>query len=138
MRAFFSDRKSISHREKAAVKRFLMAQIFAGLLIYSMSLMLIGINFAQSVMLGIVVTIVPNFFLVLFMFSRLKTQTSKAVRRTCLVGEYLKILLIALLVIVILHRFQVALLPFLLGFLGTYGVYWFAPMILGQTMKDMK
>jgi len=105
-------------KEKSAMMRFLRWQVIITVFM-SISIGLVwGQLAAESVVFGGLLAIIPNIFFVLYFFTRTKMSA-------CYIGEALKIILTALLLILVLHIFNVQLAPLLLGLLGTYVAYFF-------------
>lgn len=132
MRAFLTKKNTISRSEKAAVYLFLKWQCIIALFLVVGASIVFSHQLALSVLLGCAVTILPNIALACFLFMCAKKRSSKQTVRACYVGELLKLVLIAIMMVVILRFFHVQFGPFLVGFFGTYMLYWMAPIILRQ------
>lgn len=133
MHAILLKKNTISKKEKRAMINFLLCQAIVALALVILSVFFLGKGAAKSVFFGALVTLVPNIVLAFFMFMRATKRSAKQVVKACYVGEVIKILLIAGMMLFILHSFAVQMGPFFLGFLGTYLVYVFSPVILKKS-----
>lgn len=132
MRAIFCrhpNKKTIFSREKTALKRFLFWQLIAAVIISAMVRVLWSSSAATSALFGSTLALLPNVFLVILLFASTKHASSRKIVRACYMGEVLKIILIALLFMVMLRVYDVMLEPLLIGFGGTYGVYWMSAFL---------
>lgn len=116
-------------REKVAMKRFLLWQWIVTLGLAVIVRLLWDQAAAWSTFEGGLLAVVPNIFFVLFLM-RVDPRYPKQMARACYVGEALKIILTALLLVLLLHFETVALAPLLIGLSGTYAVYLVAPLFL--------
>ena len=133
MLAVLSKKNTISRAEKKSVIVFLKWQLMVAVCLVALSAVCFNSAVAQSVLMGTLITVVPNVFLAIYLFIRAEKRTAKQVMRACYVGELFKLALIAIMMVLMLHFFKIAFLAFLLGFIGTYIVYWMAPLILKQS-----
>lgn len=132
MRAILLKKNSISFAEKRAMLGFLQWQAVIAVVLMVVTAVWLGKEAAFSVLLGALITLVPNVLLAIFIFMRAATRSIKQVVRSCYVGEIIKILLIAAMMLFILRTFAIQIGSFLIGLIGTYLVYFFSPVILKQ------
>jgi F0F1-type ATP synthase assembly protein I len=111
------ERGCLVRKEKAAFRRFLQWQLLVVFALTVITWFVWGRHFALSVLAGGLLVVIPNIFLVIYLFIRVNS---------IYVGEALKIILTGLLLVLLLHYFSIALAPLLLGLLGTYTVYFFS------------
>ena len=130
MHAILLKKKTISQTEKRAMIHFIKWQAIVAMALVAVSAIGFSKSSAQSVFLGALVTLVPNVFLAVYIFMRAAKRTANEVVKACYIGEAIKIVLIALMMLFILHAFAVQMGPFLIGLMGTYLVYVFSPIIL--------
>ena len=82
--------------------------------------------FAVSAAIGGSIGIVAGLYQALRMFRIDASQNPDGFLRSVYVGEAIKILLTVALMIAAIRVLQVAMLPFMLGYIATYVVYWMA------------
>lgn len=82
-----------------------------------------GVTMAVSALLGGLLVVIPNIGLVIYLFSGKKTRVSLQTMKVFYIGEALKILLMVVLMVLMLRYVDVKLAPLLIGFCGTYSVY---------------
>lgn len=116
-------------KEKRALLRFLFIQCAMALLFWGISKVYFSATVALSVLLGGGLAVVPGLFLSLWFFCR-NAQPARKVLRDLYIAEAVKLCLIGGLFVVMLHYFDVQLLPFLVGFCGVYAAYFIAPRIM--------
>lgn len=110
MRGFFV------RQEKMFIKRFLLWQLIVTLVLTLLIALLWNRMAALSTFFGGMLAILPNIFFTIYFL---------ICKKGIYIAETLKIILTALLLVVLLHYFSVALLPLLVGLMGTYSVYFF-------------
>lgn len=110
-------------KEKIIVTRFLQWQFGIAACLSVAVGMLWNFSAATSTVLGSLLAIIPNIFFAMVFFAEKSATSSKKIVAAFYVGETLKIFLIAALLVLMLHVFDVKLAPLLLGFCGTYAVY---------------
>lgn len=116
----------ISQKEKRAVKRFLFAQGCVVVILSTAAEFFYGKITAISVLIGGLIAWMPNIFLAIYMFTGINQKNARKTVVSSYVGELLKLLLIVFLMVIALRFFNIILLPFLIGLMGTYVVYSFA------------
>jgi len=119
-------------KEKIAMKRFLLWQGIVTLGLTVIVRLLWDQTAAWSTFFGGLLAVVPNVFFVTYFLMRVDPRHPKQVASACYVGEALKIMLTALLLVLLLRFESVALAPLLIGLMGTYAVYMIAPLFLGS------
>lgn len=127
MRAIWIKKNVVSRREKIAVAKFLAYQLIVLLLIALVLSLTWNYSAAISALLGGLLVWIPNIFLAIFIFTRAAIRDPKKIVSAFYMGEMLKIVLICILFVLMLHWYEIALAPFLIGMAGTYLVY----LILG-------
>lgn len=108
-------------KDKAIFRRFLMWQFIVTVFLTVVVGLLWGYQAARSTFFGGLLAVVPNIFLSLYLFWR---------ANSIYVGELLKIILTGVLLVFLLHFFDIALAPLLIGLLGTYAVYFFSGCLI--------
>ena len=117
-------------KEKQALMRFLTSQGIVTVGLTLMVRLLWDQAAAWSTCLGGLLVIIPNIFLIVYLSVRVDPRHPTQMVRACYIGEAIKIVLIASLLVLMLHFDNVALGPLLLGLIGTYAVYIIAPKLL--------
>lgn len=110
-------------KEKVAIRRFLQRQLLVAMCLTVLAAFLGGFNFARSTFFGGLLVVVPNIFLAIYLFIHVNS---------IYIGEMLKIILMGLLLVLLLHYFNIALAPLLLGLIGTYAVYFFSRRMINE------
>lgn len=108
-------------KEKTVFRRFLMWQFVVTVCLTVMIGLLWGYYAARSTFAGGLLAVIPNIFLSVYLLWR---------ANSIYVGEFLKIILTGILLILLLHCVSVALAPLLIGLLGTYAVYFFSGFLI--------
>ena len=105
------------------VMKFLGRQCIVMMVLTSAVGLFSGTTMAVSALLGGLLVVIPNTGLAIYLFSGKKTRSAQQMVKACYIGEALKIALIAVLLVLVLHYIDVTLAPLLIGFCGTYSVY---------------
>ena len=134
MRAIWIKKNVASRREKIAVATFLAYQLIVLLLIALFLRLTWNHSAAISALLGGLLVWIPNIFLAIFIFTRVFIRDPKKIVNAFYMGEMLKIVLMCVLFVLMLHWYEVALGPFLIGMMITYLTYLFVG--LGRWQKQ--
>lgn len=99
-----------------------------------------GITEALSAFLGgAVCVILPNLHFAWRLFAITVVRTAKQIMINFFLGELIKLVLSAVLVILIVMFTRVSIVPFIVGFVGAQFGFWFAPLgILGSQLNKVK
>ena len=127
MRAIWIKKNVVSRNEKIAVAKFLTQQFIVLLFVALFLGLMWNYQAGISALLGGLLVWIPNIFLAIFIFTRIFYRDPKKIVSAFYMGEMLKIVLICILFVLMLHWYEIALAPFLIGMAGTYLVY----LILG-------
>lgn len=90
---------------------------------------------AYSVLLGASACVIPSLILVSCLFY----SSSRPVKRTAIlfvVGEFLKLIISAVLLVLVIDQLAAELLPSLLGFVAAQFGFWFAPLIIKRDLRS--
>ena len=117
-------------KEKVAMKRFLLWQGIVTLGLTVIVRLLWDQTAAWSTFYGGLLAVIPNIFFVIYFLMRVDPRHPKQMATACYVGEALKISLTALLLVLLLHFYDAALAPLLIGLMGTYAAYIVSPIFL--------
>ena len=123
MRAIWIKKNVASRREKIAITKFLACQLITLLLIALILRLTWNDSAAVSALLGGLLVWIPNIFLATFIFTRDLYRDPKKIVNAFYMGEMLKIVLMCALFVSMLHWYDIALAPFLIGVIGTYLAY---------------
>ena len=119
-------RQRLRIHAKTTVYAVVLTQIVAGMALSAMFAVGGDSRASYSVLTGTLCGALPNFYLALKMFSAGVDSSAQQMLRAIYVGESLKIVLVAALLVVAIARLDVSV-PYLLGgYLGTVVVQWFA------------
>ena len=119
-------RQRLRIHAKTTVYAVVLTQIVAGIALSVMFAAGGDSRASYSVLTGTLCGALPNFYLALKMFSIGVDSSAQQMLRAIYVGESLKIVLVAALLVVAIARLDVSV-PYLLGgYLGTVVVQWFA------------
>lgn len=117
-------------KDKIAAARFLLWQWIVALCLSAIVFLLWNPVAAWSTLLGGLLAVVPNMILSFYLFLCAHHCEPKKIIKDFYVGEAVKIISTGLLLLLMLHCFNVALAPLLIGLFGTYWVYLFAPILI--------
>lgn len=119
-------RQRLRIHAKTTVYAVVLTQIVAGIALSAMFAVGGDSRASYSVLTGTLCGALPNFYLALKMFSMGVDSSAQQMLRAIYIGESLKIVLVAALLVVAIARLDVSV-PYLLGgYLGTVVVQWFA------------
>ena len=119
-------RQRLRIHAKTTVYAVVLTQILAGMALSAMFAVGGDSQASYSVLTGTLCGALPNFYLALKMFSMGVDSSAQQMLRAIYVGESLKIVLVAALLVVAIARLDVSV-PYLLGgYLGTVVVQWLA------------
>lgn len=117
-------------KHKIAAARFLLWQLIVTLCLTAAVFVLWNHIAAWSTLLGGLLAVVPNTILFFYLFLRTQHRDPMKITKDFYIGETVKIISTGLLLVIILHYYNVALAPLLIGLFGTYWVYLFAPILI--------
>lgn len=120
--------RAVFGKEKRAMMLFFVIQCVIAIVLFVLAAYVWGLSIGFSVLQGGVLAIIPAFLLGLWFLYR--SPSSSTPLRDLYLGEFVKILLIALMFLLMLRYGDVKLLPFLAGFCGTYAAYFVAPLFM--------
>lgn len=123
MRAVWTQKKSISGREKRGIAILLFRQCLVSISIAVIMLITWNRVAAISAVLGGLLVWIPNFIFAIILFLRNTYHDPKKIVNVFYVGEIIKILVTVLLLIAMLHLYTIMLAPLLVGMLSCYLVY---------------
>src|SRR5438105_918074 len=98
-------------KEKSAMMHFLRWQVIITACISIPVCLVWGRSAAESVVFGGLLAIIPNIFFMIYFFTRTDPRFPEQMMSACYSGEALKIVLTALLLVLLLHFFNVQLAP---------------------------
>ncbi len=87
------------------------------------------IKAGYSALLGGLACVIPSLYFVKKLFSS-KERSMKKIMFDFYIGEFSKLLLSAVLLVLIFKYLPVKLIPLITGFIGAYMAIWLAPLVL--------
>jgi ATP synthase protein I len=104
-------------------------QIFVVLILFFYWLLFHGLNYGFGAILGGLACIIPNLYFINKVFSDSK-RTFQKITVDFYFGEFVKIFLSALLLVLILKFTPVKLIPTITGYIGAYMSIWLVPLLI--------
>lgn len=114
-----------------AVRRILLFQALTAGAISAVTLVLIGVAEAKSVLAGGVAGFLPNVFFAAKFGRHDPKKSAQEVVRAFYVGEALKLVLTGALFVLIFQIPGISFMPLFIGFVSVIMVFWFALLLRG-------
>ncbi|WED42958.1 ATP synthase subunit I [Legionella cardiaca] len=127
------DRRSIG-----GIKRFLLAQLAASLLITLGLLLIWGEKEAISALLGGLVAIIPSALFAKKLFRHQGARAARQIVKSFYLGEALKIVSTIALFTFVFMSFKIAPLAFFLTYIVVLMSHWFAPLFFANKQNRPK
>jgi ATP synthase protein I len=114
---------------RASVYRWFLFQSMAVVVVSLVALILQGIQFAQSVLLGGVICLLPNLLFARWWFAYYRVQAVRKIVGIFFCAELLKLVLIGLFFVLVVVWLPINILGCLLGFMAAQVAFWLAPLV---------